>query len=56
MKGQEKHKQFAVKCCARFLTRAKVVEALLEEFAKRPATTPMHKLEVYATAQSSLSV
>lgn len=33
MKLQEKHKQFAVKCYARFLTRTEVVEAFLEEFA-----------------------
>ena len=33
MKLDEKHKQFAVKCFARFMTRAEVVEAFLEEFA-----------------------
>ena len=33
MKLQEKHKQFAVKCYARFLTRTEVVDAFLEEFA-----------------------
>ena len=33
MKLDEKHKQFAVKCFARFMTRTKVVEAFLEEFA-----------------------
>lgn len=33
MKLEEKHKQFAVKCYARFLTRTEVVEAFLEEFA-----------------------
>ena len=32
MKGQEKHKQFAVKCYARFLTRTEVVEAFLTVF------------------------
>lgn len=33
MKLEEKHKQFAVKCYARFLTRTEVVAAFLEEFA-----------------------
>ena len=33
MKLDEKHKQFAVKGFARFMTRAEVVEAFLEEFA-----------------------
>lgn len=33
MKLDEKHKQFAVKCFARFMTRTEVVEAFLEEFA-----------------------
>lgn len=33
MKLDEKHKQFAVKYFARFMTRAEVVEAFLEEFA-----------------------
>ena len=34
MKLDEKHKQFAVKYFARFMTRAEVVEAFLEEFAE----------------------
>lgn len=33
MKLQEKHKEFAVKCFARFMTRTEVVEAFIEEFA-----------------------
>ena len=33
MKLQEKHKEFAVKCFARFMTRTQVVEAFIEEFA-----------------------
>ena len=33
MKLDEKHKQFAVKCFARFMTSTEVVEAFLEEFA-----------------------
>ena len=33
MKLDEKHKQFAVRCFARFMTRTEVVEAFLEEFA-----------------------
>ena len=33
MKLDEKHKQFTVKCFARFMARAEVVEAFLEEFA-----------------------
>ena len=32
MKLQEKHKEFAVKCYARFLTRTEVVSAFMEEF------------------------
>ena len=42
MKGQEKHKQFAVKCYARFLTRTEVVEAFLEEFADDLPPPPEH--------------
>ena len=33
MKLQEKHKEFAVTCYARFMTRAEVVEAFIEEFS-----------------------
>ena len=33
MKLQEKHKEFAVKCFAQFMTRTEVVEAFIEEFA-----------------------
>ena len=33
MKLEEKHKEFAVKCYARFLTRTEVVNAFIEEFA-----------------------
>lgn len=42
MKLQEKHKQFAVKCYARFLTRTEVVEAFLEEFADDLPPPPEH--------------
>ena len=33
MRLQEKHKEYAVKCYARFMTRSEVVEAFIEEFA-----------------------
>ena len=33
MKLDEKHKEFSVKCYARFMTRTEVVEAFIEEFA-----------------------
>lgn len=33
MKLQEKHKEFAVKCFARFMTRSEVVDAFIEEFS-----------------------
>ena len=42
MKLQEKHKHFAVKCYARFLTRTEVVEAFLEEFADDLPPLPEH--------------
>ena len=34
MKLQEKHKEFAVKCFARFMTRSEVVNAFIEEFSE----------------------
>ncbi|MDE0314247.1 MAG: hypothetical protein OXM61_05050 [Candidatus Poribacteria bacterium] len=33
MKFEGKHKQFAVKCFAQFMTRTEVTDAFLEEFA-----------------------
>ena len=33
MKLEEKHRQFAVKCFAQFMTRTEVTDAFLEEFS-----------------------
>lgn len=38
MKLEEKHKEFAVKCYARFMKRAEVINAFMEEFATDIAT------------------
>ena len=47
MKLQEKHKEFAVKCFARFMTRSEVVDAFIEEFSDdlpQPSTLTEHTL------------
>ena len=45
MKFEEKHKQFAVKCFAKFMTRTEVTDAFLEEFADDlPQPPPMQQL------------
>lgn len=46
MKLQEKHKEFAVTCYARFMTRTEVVEAFIEEFADDlPEPLPLAEIE-----------
>ena len=44
MKLQEKHKEFAVRCFARFMTRTEVVEAFIEEFADDLSPPEISKL------------
>ena len=45
MKLEEKHKQFAVKCFAQFMTRTEVTDAFLVEFSDDlPQPPPMQKL------------
>ena len=47
MKFEEKHKQFAVKCFAKFMTRTEVTDAFLEEFADDlPQPSPMQQLPI----------
>ncbi|MCE2401933.1 hypothetical protein J4G08_13730 [Candidatus Poribacteria bacterium] len=47
MKFEEKHKQFAVKCFAQFMTRKEVTSAFLEEFSDDlPQPPPMQQLPI----------
>ncbi|MDE0316934.1 MAG: hypothetical protein OXM61_18800 [Candidatus Poribacteria bacterium] len=47
MKFEEKHKQFAVKCFAQFMTRKEVTDAFLTEFADDlPPPPPMQELPI----------
>ena len=43
MKLEEKHKQFAVKCFAQFMTRTEVTDAFLEEFSEDLPPPPMQE-------------
>ena len=51
MKLDEKHKEFAVKCYARFMTRTKVVEAFHRGIRRRSATTLKVKYHFEETKQ-----
>ncbi len=46
MKFEEKHKQFAVKCFAQFMTRTEVTDAFLIEFADDLPPPPMQELPI----------